>query len=52
MDTRVYINNREACSKASDGVSKVAFPDPAGRHHLLLRVPSWFLILTQPMPQR
>ncbi|HFO8244630.1 TPA: DUF4150 domain-containing protein, partial [Escherichia coli] len=28
MDTRVYINNREACSKASDGVSKAAFPDP------------------------
>ncbi|MEX9378074.1 DUF4150 domain-containing protein [Escherichia coli] len=27
MDTRVYINNREACSKASDGVSKAAFPD-------------------------
>ncbi|EHQ9680961.1 DUF4150 domain-containing protein [Escherichia coli] len=27
MDTRVYINNREVCSKASDGVSKAAFPD-------------------------
>ncbi|MEQ5635382.1 PAAR-like domain-containing protein [Providencia manganoxydans] len=28
MDTRVYVNEREACSKASDGVSTAAFPDP------------------------
>ncbi|WOB89791.1 DUF4150 domain-containing protein [Providencia sp. PROV175] len=28
MDTRVYVNDREACSKASDGVSTAAFPDP------------------------
>lgn len=28
MDTGVYINGREACSKANDGSSKVAFPDP------------------------
>ncbi len=28
METHVYINNREASSKASDGVSKAAFPDP------------------------
>ncbi len=28
MDTRVYINDREACSKASDGASTAAFPDP------------------------
>ncbi|HDH0829068.1 TPA: DUF4150 domain-containing protein [Klebsiella oxytoca] len=28
METQVYINDREASSKASDGVSKAAFPDP------------------------
>ncbi|MFC0178523.1 PAAR-like domain-containing protein [Thorsellia kenyensis] len=28
MNTGVYINDREACSKASDGVSAAAFPDP------------------------
>ncbi|MGR6438974.1 hypothetical protein ACU42Y_09975 [Proteus mirabilis] len=28
MDTRVYVNGREICSKASDGVSTAAFPDP------------------------
>lgn len=28
METHVYINNREASSKASDGVSKAVFPDP------------------------
>ncbi|MGU9649979.1 PAAR-like domain-containing protein [Salmonella enterica] len=28
METQVYINDREASSKASNGVSKAAFPDP------------------------
>ncbi|EEE2004630.1 DUF4150 domain-containing protein, partial [Salmonella enterica subsp. enterica serovar Kotte] len=28
METQVYINDREASSKASDGVSKAVFPDP------------------------
>ncbi|MFV0548390.1 MAG: PAAR-like domain-containing protein [Limnobaculum xujianqingii] len=28
METQVYINDREACSKACDGVSTAAFPDP------------------------
>ncbi|MWK11815.1 DUF4150 domain-containing protein [Escherichia coli] len=28
METQVYINSREASSKASDGVSKAVFPDP------------------------
>ena len=28
METNVYINGREACSRASDGKSAGAFPDP------------------------
>lgn len=28
METHVYANNKEFCSKAADGISKVAFPDP------------------------
>ena len=28
METHVYINDREACSKAADGKSSAAFPDP------------------------
>ncbi len=28
METHVYINDREACSKAADGKSTAAFPDP------------------------
>ncbi|MDK2123364.1 DUF4150 domain-containing protein [Parachitinimonas caeni] len=28
METHVYINDNEACSKAADGVSLGAFPDP------------------------
>ncbi|HEG1965303.1 TPA: DUF4150 domain-containing protein, partial [Citrobacter freundii] len=28
MDTNVFINGREACSKATDGKSAGAFPDP------------------------
>lgn len=28
MNTRVYVNKREICSKASDGASTAAFPDP------------------------
>ncbi len=28
MDTNVFINGREACSKAADGFTAPAFPDP------------------------
>lgn len=50
METNVYINGREACSRASDGKSAGAFPDPAGPLLLRPQARSLCLIPTRRMP--